>query len=92
MDERLLAIDEDIEYISDRIAQLPSSVDSDTEYHERCVALADAAEGDEARGESLRCGGCQALHRRLELLSAALRRVVFSGSHLLSQREGDVFL
>jgi hypothetical protein len=67
--ERFSALDDDIEYISDRIAQLPSSVDSDTEHHERCVAIADAAEADETRAEAFRYDGCRALHSRLEPLS-----------------------
>ena len=48
MHEKLAAADGDIGYINNRINQFPSPVDSDTEYHRRCIALADAADEEVA--------------------------------------------
>ena len=87
MHEKLAATDGGIGYINNRINQFPSPVDSDTEYHRRCIALADAADEEVATIESMWCGGCRSLCNQLEPLAAALKRFVVSGSLLRAQRD-----
>ena len=51
--EKLLAVDDDIGHTSSRIDLLQSPFDSDTEYHRRCVAFAEAVDEEVATIESL---------------------------------------
>ena len=90
--DKLLATDEELQYINNRIGPPPPQVDNDAEYHRRCIALAEAAEEEVATMESLQCGGCKTLCSQLEPFAAALRSFVASGSLLRSLRDSDALL
>ena len=65
LEDRLLATDEELRYLNNRIGPTPPQVDNDAEYHLRCIALAEAAEEELATMESLQCGGCKTLCSQL---------------------------
>ena len=92
MQDKLLATDDELHYINNRIGPSPPQVDSDAEYHRRCIALAEAVEEEVATIESLRCGGCTALCSQLEPFAAALRSFVTNGALLCSLRDSGELL
>ena len=91
VEDRLLATDEELQYINNRIGPPPPQVDNDAEYHRRCIALAEAAEEEVATMESVQCGGCNRLCSQLEPFAAALRSFVASGSLLRALWDFDAF-
>lgn len=77
MDERLGGdlgeLEERIEDMECRLAV--SDKDSDEEYLDTCVSIAEAAEAEQRRIESVRCAGCASLEERCRVASVAARRL-----------------
>ena len=70
---RIEELGEAVADLEHRAAPPGQDVDSDMEYHERCLDVAAAVQEQELRLQSVRCGGCISLIPKLETLMGSVR-------------------
>ena len=92
-ESRLEVIDDRLEELEARAFCQDDPVDSDTEFHERCVGIAEEVERQEMIMSSTRCGGCRHLQSRMGALEAVAKRLlVYRGSPPLLARACTLFV